>query len=225
MSNELIWILFMILDLSAVLIAYMLFGKNGLYIIISLSIILANIQVLKLVDMFGLVVTLGNVLYGSIFFATDLLSEFHGKEAAQRGVWLGFFALAVSTIYMQIALVITPNVNDFAHPHLEALFSLAPRIVAGSLIAYIISQFHDVWSFHFWKKKTEGKHLWLRNNASTMVSQLIDTVIFCSIAFLGVFPMNIWWQILLTTYLIKWIVAVVDTPFIYYAKLFIGKKD
>jgi len=80
----------MILDLSLVLVAYKLFGKIGLYATIVMSIIVANIQVLKLVDMFGFTVTLGNILYGSIFFATDLLSEFHGKKAAKKGVGLVF---------------------------------------------------------------------------------------------------------------------------------------
>ncbi|MBU0615663.1 MAG: queuosine precursor transporter [Nanoarchaeota archaeon] len=225
MDNITLWILFMIVDLSMVLIAYRFFGKNGLYAMIVMSIIVANIQVLKTVNMFGLVVTLGNVIYGSIFFSTDLLSEFHGRKAATTGVWIGFFAMILTTVYLQIALLFTPDVSDFAHPLLEGLFSFLPRIAIGSLIAYAISQMHDVWSFHFWKRFTKGKHLWLRNNASTLISQFIDSVVFSTIAFLGVFPLDVFWQILLTTYLFKLIVAVVDTPFMYYAKYVVGKKD
>jgi uncharacterized integral membrane protein (TIGR00697 family) len=93
-----------------------------------------------------------------------------------------------------------------------------PRIAIGSILAYIISQLHDVWAFHFWKTKTNGKYLWLRNNLSTMVSQAIDTLIFTFIAFWGLYEINVFISIVLTTYLMKWIVAVIDTPFIYFAR-------
>jgi queuosine precursor transporter len=77
---------------------------------------------------------------------------------------------------------------------------------------------HDVWAFHFWKEKTNGKMLWLRNNASTLVSQLIDSTIFCLIAFYGVFPTAVLVEILITTVIFKAIVSVLDTPFIYLAR-------
>jgi uncharacterized integral membrane protein (TIGR00697 family) len=93
-----------------------------------------------------------------------------------------------------------------------------PRIALGSLVAYLVSQLHDVWAFQFWKEKTSGKHLWIRNNLSTLVSQAIDSLIFCLIAFTGLFPADVWFEILLTTYLFKLIVAIFDTPFIYIAK-------
>jgi queuosine precursor transporter len=224
MINILLWIAFMVLGLSVVLASYWFFGKSGLYASIAISIILANIQVAKLVELFGITVTMGNILYGSIFFSTDLLSEFHGKKAAKKGVWIGFFALAVAMIYMQIALLFKPAAEDFIQPHLVAVFSLFPRIAFASLIAYIISQQHDVWAFNFWKKKTNGHHLWLRNNASTLASQIIDSVIFTTLAFWGVFSGSVFLQILLTTYIFKLIVAITDTPFIYLAKHLMQNK-
>ncbi|MCB9359151.1 queuosine precursor transporter [Candidatus Woesearchaeota archaeon] len=221
MENIYLWLIFILIDLSIVLLAFKLFGKAGLYVTIVMSIILANIQVIKLVDLVGITVTLGNILYGSIFFATDLLNEFHGKKEAQKAVWMGFFIMIVSAIYMQLSLMFKPAADDFIQPHLAAIFSFYPRVVFASLVAYIISQLHDVWSYNFWKKKTKGKHLWIRNNASTWVSQLIDTTIFCSIAFIGVFSMEIFWSIFITTYVMKIIVAAIDTPFIYLAKKYI----
>jgi len=170
-----------------------------------------------------MVVTLGNVLYGSIFLATDLLSELYGKAEAKKGVWLGFYAMIFFLIMMQISLLFTPDPSDFSQPHLKALFTPMFRIVAGSLVAYLISQFHDVWAFLFWKKVTNGKHLWIRNNLSTLTSQLIDSVLFCSIAFLGIWPMNVWFQVLITTYIMKLFVAIIDTPFLYLGRM-IGKK-
>lgn len=216
--NELLWIIFMIVDLSIALIVFRLFGKKGLFMLIAANIIICNIQVLKTVEMFGITATLGNVLYGSIFFATDVISELYGKKEAKRAVLIGFSSLLIMTLYMQFSLLFTPAPEDFASPHLSALFGFMPRIALGSLTAYLLSQFHDVWAFHYWKEKTKGKYLWLRNNLSTLVSQMIDSFVFCLIAFLGLFPLNVWFEVLITTYLFKLIVALFDTPFIYLAK-------
>jgi uncharacterized integral membrane protein (TIGR00697 family) len=223
MSNEVLWFIYIIVDLSIAILFYKLWGKNGLYATIIISTIVANLQVVKLVKMFGLEATLGNIVYASIFFATDILSEMYGKKEAQRGVWIGFASLILVMGWMQFALLFKPAPDDFAQKYLEGIFSIMPRIALGSLTAYIVSQSHDVWAYHFWKRVTKSKHLWMRNNFSTMVSQGIDSVIFCLIAFLGVFPMNVWWQVLLTTYLFKWIVALIDTPFVYLGR-YIGNK-
>lgn len=216
--NELLWLLLLIVDFSLALLAYRFLGKQGLYAVIITSIIVANLQVVKIIRLFGFVTTLGNIMYGGIFLVTDILSEKYGKQDAQKGVWLGFYALIAMTVLMQIALLFKPDVSDFAQPHFIAIFSLMPRVALGSVIAYLISQHHDIWAFHELKKKTKGKKLWLRNNLSTMLSQLIDSVIFCSVAFIGLWSWNIWWQVLITTYIFKFIVAVLDTPIIYLAK-------
>ncbi|MGE4298838.1 MAG: queuosine precursor transporter [Desulfovibrionaceae bacterium] len=218
MPNELLWFAFMTLDLTMVLVLFRFFGKTGLYAIIVFNLILCNIQVLKTVELFGFVTTLGNILYASIFLATDLLGEFYGKKSARKGVLLGFITLLLAVAYMQIAIRFAPAPGDFAQPLFEGIFGLLPRLAAASLAAYLLSQMHDVWAYEFWKKKTEGRHLWLRNNASTVVSQAIDTVVFCSIAFIGVFPAGVWFEITCTTYLFKLVVALADTPFIYLAK-------
>jgi queuosine precursor transporter len=93
-----------------------------------------------------------------------------------------------------------------------------PRIAAGSLIAYLASQLHDVWACQFWKRRKPGTRLlWLRNNASTMVGQLLDTAIFTTITFFGVFESKVFWQVFWSAYLLKWVVAALDTPFVYIA--------
>jgi len=216
--NNLLWVGFLLIDLSLAVVVYRFFGKFGLYALIVASVITANIQVVKTVQLFGLVATLGNVLYGSIFFTTDILSEVYGKKAARRGVWLGFIGMALMAIWMQIGLGFIPDMSDFAQGSMVTIFGLMPRVAAGSLIAYLVSQHHDIFAFHFWKGKTKGRFLWLRNCASTMVSQAIDSVIFSVIALWGLFDTNTWLQILVTTYFLKWFVAVIDTPFIYLAK-------
>lgn len=216
--NSLLWIGFIVIDLGLVLLIFRYFGKNGLYILIVASVITANIQVVKTVEIFGLVATLGNVLYGSIFFATDILNEVYGKKEARRGVWLGFIGMALMTLWMQFGLRFIPHASDFAQGPLSTIFGLMPRIAAGSMTAYLVSQHHDVWAFQFWKRKTQGRFLWVRNNASTLVSQAIDSAIFCLIAFWGVFDTGTWIEILTSTYLLKLVVGVIDTPFLYLAK-------
>lgn len=218
--NESLWLGFALLDLTMVLVVFRFFGKSGLFALIVFNLILCNIQVLKTIELFGLTTTLGNILYASVFFSTDLLGEHYGKEQAKKAVLLGFCSLVLAVAYMQIALFFAPAATDFVQPHLQVVFGALPRVVLASMAAYLISQWHDIWAFHFWKARTKGRHLWLRNNASTLVSQLLDTAVFCSIAFLGLFPMTAWLQILISTYLIKMLVAVLDTPFIYLAARF-----
>ncbi|MFV0422786.1 queuosine precursor transporter [Oleidesulfovibrio sp.] len=216
--NEILWIGFALLDLTLALALFRFFGRAGIYGIIVFNLLLCNIQVLKTVTLFGMTTTLGNILYAGVFLATDMLSEFYGRKEAQRGVLLGFTVVVMATIYMQIALMFTPAADDFAQPHLSAIFGVLPRLAIASIAAYLTSQMHDVWAFEFWKKKTEGHFLWLRNNASTLVSQMIDSAVFCLIAFWGVFPTPILLEIMLTTYIFKGVVALLDTPFMYIAR-------
>ena len=218
MSNELLWLGFAFLDLVLVLVVYRLFGRVGLFGLVVFNLLVCNVQVLKTVTLFGVTTTLGNVLYASVFLATDILSEVWGRREAKRAVFLGFIALAMMVVYMQIALVFTPAADDFAQPHLAAIFGLMPRVAVASLLAYLVSQLHDIWAFHLLKRKTGGRHLWLRNTASTLASQLLDSVIFCAVAFLGLFPWPVFLQILGTTYALKLVMAVFDTPFIYLAR-------
>ncbi len=225
MLNELLWVFLMLVNFGAVLLAFKFFGKEGLYAWIGVAMILASIQVLKTVELFGFVATLGNIIYGTSFLVTDILNELYGKKAARKAVWIGFFALVATVIIMQISVAFIPHPSDFVQGALETIFLLLPRIAVASLVAYLLSQMHDIWAFALWKKIFPGeKQLWIRNNLSTMVSQLIDSIIFCVIAFLGVFEAEVFWSILLTTYFLKWIVAAADTPFVYLAKAMHLKK-
>ncbi|MDC7217514.1 MAG: queuosine precursor transporter [Spirochaetales bacterium] len=216
--NELLWLGFAVMDLSLVLVIYRFFGKIGLFGLIVFNLILCNIQVLKTIELFGMTTTLGNILYASVFLSTDMLSEFYGKKEAKKAVYLGFVVLVMAVVYMQLALMFTPAADDFAQPHLEAIFGFLPRIALGSMAAYIVSQLNDVYVFHLLKDKMGERHLWLRNNASTLLSQFLDSSVFCFVALWGLFPFEVWVEILFTTYLFKVIVAVMDTPFLYMAR-------
>jgi len=202
-----------------ILFFFRMFGKIGLFIWVPIACIVANIQVVKLVDLFGVSATLGNIVYASSFLVTDILSEIYGKKEAAKAVKAGFFSLLSMTVLMSLALKFTPSGDDFAQSSLATIFSIMPRIAGASLLAYLFSMFHDVWAYDFWYKRfPQDRMIWLRNNASTMVSQLLDSTIFTLLAFAGVYPSMVLWQIFWSTYLLKWAVAALDTPFLYLAR-------
>lgn len=217
--NETLFFIAIIVNFLGVTLAYKLFSKTGIYAWIALATVIANIEVVKCVDIFGLPLTLGNVTYGSIFLATDILNEKYGREKAQKGVFLGFFSLLVLTLFTQIDLLYIPSSNDFAQGAMQTIFALTPRICLGSMLAYLVSNTMDVFLY---KKIRDilpsDKFLWVRNNAATMTSQLVDTILFTFIAFFGVFPLSIVLKLCFTTYVLKLIIAICDTPFLYLAK-------
>lgn len=217
MPNEVLWLAFAVIDLSIVLLLYRYFGRVGLYAAIIAGTIASNVQVVKTVTLFGLEATLGNITYASIFFATDVLNERYGRREALQGVALGFITLVSFTLAMQWALLLEPGPGDFAHPAMATIFGLLPRVAAASLAAYAISQTLDVYLFHIIRERTGPRHLWLRNNGSTWTSQAVDSLVFVLGAFLGVLPWPTLWQVLLTTYILKVLVAALDTAFIYMA--------
>ena len=218
MYNELLFFGEILASFLLVMLAYKLFGKIGLFVWAGMAVILANIQVFKTIQIFGLVTAMGNVIYSSIFLVTDIFNEVHTKKDAQQSVWIGFFVLLAVTALMQISLLFIPDASDLLSPHLTAIFSLLPRIAFASLAAYLISQSFDVWLYSILKKKEGKARLWLRNNVSTMISQLIDNSVFTLIAFVGAMDWNIILEIFTTSYILKFLIAAADTPFIYWAR-------
>lgn len=221
MNNELLWFIFAIVNFVLMLLAYKLFGKTGLFAWIAMGTVIANIQVNKQITLFGLEATLGNIMYGTLFLATDALGEKYGVKIAKKAVFMGFLMLISTVIIMNFAIRFVPNSYDYAQDSIVTLFGLMPRIAIASLSAYIVSQYIDVNVFQIIKNKwPQDRFLWVRNNGSTLVSQLIDTLIFVPGAFLFApgFETEIIVQIFITTYLIKVLVALLDTPFLYLIK-------
>lgn len=218
-QNELLFFVTMIVNFSGILIAYKLFGKKGLFAWIAIATVITNIEVIKCVDMFGMAVTLGNVIYGTTFLVTDILNEMYGVKAARKGVYLGFFAAIVFTVIMQINLMFIPNASDFASGSFETIFSLLPRITIASMVAYLTANLVDAQLYNLIRKMLpDDKWLWVRNNGSTMIAQMLDTIIFGVIAFTGLYDPIIIIQLTITSYILKVFIAVCDTPFLYIAK-------
>ncbi|WP_214801803.1 queuosine precursor transporter [Exiguobacterium sp. ERU656] len=218
--NEWLWFPSIILTMGLLLLSYRFFGRTGLMVWIAIATIIANIQVTQQVDIYSYIFTLGNVVYGSCYLATDILNEKYGKKVARQGVFLGFFSLIATTILMQYSLLYSPLNDAFAKDmssSMNLLFGLLPWIALGSLSAYLVSQLFDVCMYSKIRQKTGEKNLWLRTTGSTVISQLLDTLTFCAIAFHSL-PFDIWWQIFLTTYVAKFVIAWLATPFMYIAK-------
>lgn len=188
-----------------------LIAINAVFI---MSLLIANVVAGKVVDLFGFIVPAAVVAYGITFLCTDVINEIWGKEEAQKTVKLGLKIQLASTALILLAIWFPPAVFavDF-NVAFKTVLGQNVRVVFASLTAYTISQAHDVISFNFWRNKTKGKHKWLRNNASTLVSQIIDTAIFITIAFWGMVP-NLLWMII-SQYVVKAIIALLDTPFFY----------
>ncbi|MFH1508647.1 MAG: queuosine precursor transporter [bacterium] len=221
MNNEIIFIIQAVVSLGLMLFMLRL-GKEWVMILIVASVILMNTFVIKGVSLFGLDVTTGNILYATVFLGTDMLAEFYGKKEAFKAVRMGFFA---SVFFLFIAFIVVryePGQYDFAHGSLKTVFQFTPRIVIGSMIAYLASQHLDVYLYEKFNKWTKGKYLWLRNNGSTWISQFVDSILFSFIAFYGVFPNLL--EVMAFIYVIKVMIAALDTPFMYLS-LWVVKKE
>ncbi|MCG8632638.1 MAG: queuosine precursor transporter, partial [Desulfobacterales bacterium] len=142
--NELLWLAMLVLNFAFILVSYRLFGRMGLFAWVPLAAVVANIQVLKLVAFFGITATLGNIVYASSFLVTDILSEIYGKKEARKAVFIGLFSLVAMTALMNLALAFVPAPDDFAQESLATIFGFMPRIAGASLLAYLLSQTHDV---------------------------------------------------------------------------------
>jgi len=176
------------------------------------SLVLAAVMASKIIQLGTLVVPAGVLAYCLTFLITDVISEIWGKELAQSVVMGGFITL-VLVFVLTTASILWPPASFWPHQQAyQTILGSSARIMVASLTAYLLSQYHDVWAFHFWKRMTTERFLWLRNNASTIVSQLLDSVVFITIAFYGSLPVV---PLILGQWVVKVGIALLDTPFVY----------
>ena len=177
--------------------------------------LVANIIAVKPVALGGWVLPAGVIAYPFTFLITDTISELYGRRVATRVVWYGFVLSAAMAILVYIAKVLPAAVFWQNQSAYDSILGSVPRLILGSMIAYLMSQHIDVVMFHILRHFTSGRHLWLRNTASTTISQSIDTVLFISIAFSGSVPPSVLWNMMATQYVIKVGIAFADTPLVY----------
>ena len=214
MINLLISIIYLLCTFTITCICYKKYGRVGLFVWMCISTIICNIQAIKTIDMLGFTTSLGNISYGAIFLTTDILSEKYGEKEARKAIILSFFTLLIFTASMSLFLRYIPSSVDTTNDALKVVFDFLPRITIASLINCVLSQFIDARMYQILKNKY-GK-LWVSNNGSTIISQFTDTIIFVLIAFLGVIPWINMVEMAITTMIFKVIIAVLDTPFLYY---------
>lgn len=231
MINSLVLVASLVFTFGAVILAWKYYGENGLYCMSAIIPVVANIEVLILIKAFGMEQTLGNILFGASFLITDILSECKGKKAANKAVWLGVFSSLFFVAISQSWFLYQPSENDWAMPLIHGVFENTPRLILASLLVYLISQKFDVFMFHKWWQLTEKlsgnkhKYLWLRNNGSTLLSQAINSLLFVVIAFYGVYDMGTIISIALSTYIIYVVIALLDTPIVYFARRIFEKQQ
>ncbi len=224
--NEILLIINLILIFGGTLLFYKLLGNTGMYCWTAIATILANIEVLIIVDAFGMEQTLGNILFASTFLATDILSENHGKKDAEKAVKIGIFTSISFIIITSMWLFFLPSESDFAHIHIKAIFANTPRVIISGLVVYIITQFADVHLYHkLWEitERISGdkkKFLWLRNNCATIISQLMNAILFNLLAFYGTYDGRTLSTIIITTFVIYIFTSLLDTPIVYLARKF-----
>lgn len=188
--------------------------------------ILSNIVAVKLISVGSwIVIPAAAVIYVCTYPILDVLTEAYGKEAARKTVQTGFIAqlLAIGFIWIAIHLPAAPFYENQAA--FETIFNAGFRVTIASLVAYLVSQNLDVTIFDKLKQKHGSKQLWVRNNASTMVSQFVDTTLFITIAFAGTMPTSILLGIIASQYIFKFSIAIIDTPIVYVLVALCRKKE
>ena len=161
--------------------------------------------------------SVGILPYPLTFLITDLISEIYGKKKANHLVIAGIFASFFSMGIVLLADIVPVMENSpLSDNDFEKVFSLSPIAVLASMLAYLAAQFVDIRIYHFWKKFTKGKYLWLRNNFSTFTSQFLDTFTVISLLCLfGILPWNLFFGLILSGFIFKLFIAAFDTPLLY----------
>lgn len=224
MSNEILLIISIFIYFGGMILLFYFFGKTGLLVWNCAALIMANIEVIILIDAFGLTMTLGNICFASSFLVTDLLCERYSKHEADMSILLSFLVAIIFVLITQFWLLYTPAPTDTVMPHFKGIFSYTPRVILANLIVYVIVQLIDVRLYYWWwnltKKinKDESKFLWVRNNFSTMLSQFVNAILFNVIAFYGVFSNADLINVILSTFIIYFIISLIDTPFLYFSR-------
>lgn len=189
--------------------------------------LLTNVIVTKHFRLGKFVLTAGAITYPFTFSLLDIISELYGPQKAKLAVWMGL----TGSLFMTAVLQLVMRLPSYAqapvdHVTFQALFGFTPGIVLGSMIAYLTAQFIDIYLFDWARRLTQNKHLWFRNNISTLISQFVDTMLFGLVAWIvwpffvpneavAPLPWSVWYQITINEYAFKVVFTVLNTPLVY----------
>lgn len=215
--NIVLGIISIIATFSIVVCMEKMFKKEGLYVWISIATITANILVCKSIDILGLTASLGNVMFASIFLATDILSEKYDVKDSRKAVMLAIASQIIFILATTLAVSYIPSETDLSNESMKTLFSINARVSISSIVMFGASNMLDIYLFEKLKKKFP-KQLWLRNNVSTIISNCLENYFFVFFAFVGIYNYSTILSIATTTSILEIIIAICDTPFMYIAK-------
>ncbi len=194
------------------------FKLQMLFALFICLIIWMNLLGWKIVSLFWTPVSVGIFMVPLTFLITDIVAEVFWKKIVNTFIIWWCISLIVIFIFTIIFVYLEPHSRYDFNAQYKIIFGSSLRMIIASFLAFIISQFHDIIAFEWWKKKTNWKYLWLRNNLSTIVSQFIDTFIFIMIAFYQISPKFTFMFIIsmsIPYYLFKVSFALIDTPLVY----------
>ncbi len=172
----------------------------------------------KITTLFGISVSVGIFLVPLTFLITDVVEEVYGKKVSRQFIIVGVISIIAMLAFTSFFVWLEPSARYQQNDEYVSVFGSSLRIMIASVVAFAMGQLHDVWAFSFWKKKTNGKYLWLRNNLSTFFSQAVDTFLFMMIAFYMVSPkfdFAFVMSLAIPYYIFKLVFAALDTPFVY----------
>ena len=215
--NIVLGIISIIATFSIVVCMEKMFKKEGLYVWISIATITANILVCKSIDILELTASLGNVMFASIFLATDILSEKYEVKDSRKAVILAIVSQIIFIMTTTLAISYIPSETDLSNDSMKTLFSINTRVSISSIVMFGASNMLDIYLFEKLKRKFP-KQLWLRNNVSTIISNCLENYFFVFFAFVGIYNYSTILSIATTTSILEIIIAICDTPFMYIAK-------
>ncbi|HYE00666.1 MAG TPA: queuosine precursor transporter [Alphaproteobacteria bacterium] len=224
-----------VLCYGAVLLMLRLFAEAGLHVWMVLAVLIANIQLLKMAQFsfFPEPVALGTIPFASTFFCADVITEYYGRAAARKAVFIGFVASLLWVAALMLTLGYAPLTPEQVppdaawqsaiHPAMATLFTPAPAFLAAGLISYLIAENVDIWLYGVIRERTGDRLLWLRNNGSTIGAAVVDTVVFNVLAWKVFQSGEMSWETLIVTFMFgtflqRVLVSVLDTPFMYLSR-------
>ena len=229
--SEIMGVLTYFIALGVMFLLHYCFKKEGLFLFIALSVIIANIQSLKAINLsfFQYPVAMGTILFTNALMATDLLSEFYGRKEATKAIWLGFASMLMMSIFMILTLgtkVISADPGTALYRYVETheamslLFTPAPALLLASLIAYLAGQYSDMTFFLWLKKQANNRFLSIRTFAATLLSALVDNCIFSVLAWKIFYPLPIDFKTFIFTYILgtfslRILIGLANVPFTY----------
>jgi uncharacterized integral membrane protein (TIGR00697 family) len=234
LPNEVVGGFIYLVTMGSLFLLQRLFGKEGLFVFIVLAVVVANIQSLKVIQLsfFSYPIAMGSILFTTTLLATDILSEYYGKKEAEKAIWLGFFGLLMVCAIMLLTLgskVISAQPDSALYRYVEThnamtlLFTPSAALTLASLIAYLISQYTDMWVFLWLKKRSNSRFLSLRTFLATLLATLVDNCIFSFLAWRIFYPLDIDFKTFFYAYIlgalgIRVFVNLLNAPFIYYMR-------